>query len=404
MTQTNLDQHIASTFAKANVRFYHAENLRNLSTYCQARALLCRSELMKRDAVYYTQFYSDEADQALGVLTRVFGNIYDFGSIFARAAKTTPNVYGPITLVFRPTVFAEMLDIAITPQSIATHLADWTNVRVTEASVINEIASGDGYGSPVAGEWQMCELSCENAAISFTSLEKVLVEPIEVAGRRLIDYVRATAANLGVPIHERVYRRPENAAKLADLVALCEALPEGTENSDWKFSETQLPTSWSDLSEAKRKRMPGWCRYFYFGTLGECRLRDFIERMDEADDRTACELCDPGEDRPPAMVNYRPMDDGGVGSSALDVGYCDWCNGISVRCNECGAVRAVYEGEYDEVLDCDGGCGMRFRVVRTGSTDGGPSENVELVDETEDEAEDAEDNDDDDFADENADG
>lgn len=86
------------------------------------------------------------------------------------------------------------------------------------------------------------------------------------------------------------------------------------------------------------------------------------EMIESKDDRTICELCDPGEDRPPALVNY---DSGGFDSPvsiSIDAGYCDWCNGISIRCKHCGTVRGVHEVDYGSVLECEGGCGLRFVV------------------------------------------
>lgn len=109
-------------------------------------------------------------------------------------------------------------------------------------------------------------------------------------------------------------------------------------------------------------------------------------------DRTICDLCDPGEDRAPALVNYEPHEDG-HGAPRVDVGHCDWCNGISIRCRECGVVRGVFEGEHGTVLECEGGCGLRFTVNSDyDPRDGGGGECVEVLDNGEDE-EDGEDED-----------
>ncbi len=101
---------------------------------------------------------------------------------------------------------------------------------------------------------------------------------------------------------------------------------------------------------------------------------------DYDDDRTVCEICDPGEDRPPALVNYSPMQEQGEAQVRVDIGRCDWCNGIAVRCRSCGTVTSVWEGEYKQPLDCEGGCGLRFVVRSTsGFSDGGGAEWVELL-------------------------
>lgn len=369
MTASDLDQYIAAAFMGAGVRFYHAENLRNFSTYCSAGAILSRAELIRLDPLKYTRFYSDHEDERLGALSHVFGNIYDFGSVFARGRYTIPNIYGPVTLVFKSAVFADMTDITITPHSIVTHLDAWQSERVIDTSAVDEIVSGDSYGHPVAGKWQLCELSCAGPSLSFATLEKILVEPIAIGEKRLIDYVRSVGGRLGVPIAERHYQQDANVDLLQGLVSICESLPADLDNDAWFFDAAWL-WAWSGVTDDKRNRLPGWCRYFYFGTLTECRFTDFIEQMDEADDRTVCELCDPGSDAPPALVNYRPADLGGAGGGPLDVGHCDYCNGISVRCRECKVVHSFYESQYDKPVTCDGGCGIRFVVNSNRSSDG----------------------------------
>ncbi|MBL8622270.1 MAG: hypothetical protein JNK64_13235 [Myxococcales bacterium] len=382
MSQTKLDSYIAQKLGREGVRFYHAENLRNFSTYCTAGALLSRAELMRRDPVGFTRFRSDEEDERLGALSRVFGNIYDFGSIFAKAKNTIPNIYGPITLVFRPSVFGGMTDIAITPHSIVTHRDQWQSERVADAATVDSIVGGDGFGGAVARQWQMCELSCAEPALSFGALERILVEPIKIGDKQLVDYVRSVAAGLGVPIAVRVYRHTVNVDLLQNLVSFCEALTEGLDDERWSFDEVAL-ADWKGLTDDKRKRLAGWCRYFYFGTLAEAREGDFIGQMDEADDgddRSICELCDPGSDSPPALVDYQPAEPGESGRGSLDIGHCGNCNGISVRCRQCDAVHSFGEWEYDKPVSCGGGCGLRFMVVSNRSSDGS-SLYVELLDE-----------------------
>lgn len=73
-----------------------------------------------------------------------------------------------------------------------------------------------------------------------------------------------------------------------------------------------------------------------------------------------CGLCkEVDEHRPTSIIwNARPeMDD------SPDVGHCDCCGGVSVRCRFCGAVQAIAEGEYDTDLLCEGWCGAIFRLV-----------------------------------------
>lgn len=97
--------------------------------------------------------------------------------------------------------------------------------------------------------------------------------------------------------------------------------------------------------------------------------------LDADDDRTVCDVCDPGEDRMPPMVNYSHQE-----GDAFDVGTCEWCNSTSVRCRRCGAVRGVWGGEHEKALECEGGCGFRFRVTDDyDPRDGGGGISVEAL-------------------------
>jgi hypothetical protein len=381
-----LDEYISRQFAQRGVRFYHAENLRNFLTYCDARALLCREELMQRDPDYYTRFYSDDGDRALGALGRIFGNLYDFGAVFSRAPRTIPNIYGPITLAFRPAAFAAMSDIRITPASIATHSVTWTLVTLSAPAQIDELLAGDDYGSPIAPAWHFCELSAGCRTLSFEHLERVLVEPVTVGGRRLVDLVRAEVSvrSIDVDVQERGFRYAPNADALRELALLCEGLPPDIEHASWTLDEAALPQSFADHPPDRRRRVPGWCRYFYYGTLEEVRRRDEPESFEDYDDRTVCTLCDPGSERPPALVNYTRSDEGIPGSSSVDIGRCEWCDGLSIRCRTCGTVQGIYESSYgadrSTIQECEGGCGLRF-IVRNSfdPRDGGGGTDIEVL-------------------------
>lgn len=123
-----------------------------------------------------------------------------------------------------------------------------------------------------------------------------------------------------------------------------------------------------------RPRPPSWSKPWYEARsvheefmgyaerANEAALDPYLDRMDEEDDRTVCTLCDPGEDRMPAMVNYTSGED-------FDEGRCDWCGGVSVRCRDCGASTGIDEIVYDSPVECAGGCGQYFRVD-TGYDDG----------------------------------
>ena len=72
-----------------------------------------------------------------------------------------------------------------------------------------------------------------------------------------------------------------------------------------------------------------------------------------------CEVCDPDPDieegRPWISWGYRIDED-----LPFDIGTCQHCRSINVRCHHCGSVTGLTDSDYDRPVDCAGQCGMRF--------------------------------------------
>lgn len=344
---------------------------------------------MEADPKFHISFYSDKTDRRLGALERVFGNIYDFGSVFTVAPLTIPNVYGPIMLVFRPEVFSSMTDICITKQSIATLRDGWRSSALSTESELDELLSGDDFGSPISRSYRYSELSCANSRVSLEFLEEIIVEPLVVHGVSLLELVRddCDRAGLTCPVIERTYRSLANRNLLRDLVSVSENISVHTSQQEWVFNENQLPTACLIYPRERKNRICLWMRYFYFGTSNEVYY-DLIMN-NEDDDRTICTMCSPGEDRPPPMVNYQPWAKEGETEARIDLGYCDWCNGITIRCRKCGETLPVYEHEYDQPVCCPGECGLRFRIESYYDEDGILSKEIDILPDGDPEAMDA---------------
>lgn len=81
-------------------------------------------------------------------------------------------------------------------------------------------------------------------------------------------------------------------------------------------------------------------------------------------DYEICQLCDPGEDHSLPIIEFEhgyAIENEGI-ITQYDVGRCGWCNGIHVRCHVCGTTTGIYESQYNETIECDGECGLKFRV------------------------------------------
>jgi len=88
-----------------------------------------------------------------------------------------------------------------------------------------------------------------------------------------------------------------------------------------------------------------------------------------------CRICDPGEDRMPAVVDFYARDDE---SQRFQVGRCEWCNGINIKC-WCGCITGIADTCYDEVIECEGGCGRKYIVEEIYCGSGLFEENIRLV-------------------------
>jgi hypothetical protein len=308
-------------------------------------------------------FYSDELDRSLGVLGRVFGHLNDIGRIFQRARKTTPNVYGPIQLVFAPAVFSSMRDICITPKSIVNLDQNWRQHALLSEEKIEDLLRVDRSHNQINSAFSFCELSCSNNSISLEYLKCVRVEPLRLSNWSLLEIVENELRTYGirVPVEARPYARVENREALQQLVNFCERLSIPHSREALPLPVTSLPATFQALERSKKRRLILWCRYFTHGTIKPLR-HDAKWEPDEGEDYTICQLCAPGDERPPPKVSYSFIRGGQWGEFVLGEGHCDWCGGVSVRCESCGIVHPVPDAQYDVPIECDGECGLRFAV------------------------------------------
>lgn len=103
---------------------------------------------------------------------------------------------------------------------------------------------------------------------------------------------------------------------------------------------------------------------------------DIVEyqQLDDFDfDMDLCKACDPGDERPPAVVHWASEEGG------HRAGRCDWCNTLHIKCDVCGGVAAIEEVEYDELKECEGGCGLEFKVVNEYIGHGMCEQRIEII-------------------------
>ena len=362
---------IAEKLNEANCRFYHAINLRAFATYCSRAAILSRTQLKTLDAAT-TPFWSDPGDEQRGVMDRVFGNLYDFGEIFARARKQgAPNVYGPITLVMSPAAFSSMNDIVITKKSIVSLSGNWRD-HALDDTMVDEMLTGDDYGSPIAGGYHFSELSCKNNAVAFAALERIVVEPLSFEAKSLVDEVKTVldAAGIKVPVVMRHYANGEHLTLIQGLVNTLCAFRHGTDKSRMVFQD--VPKAISKMDKPYRRRFETWATYLYFDTVcylrndgDDAELRHWEEGRAEWRGRAAAyfeltdeeleELADRGEYHPKhnpdvSLLECHECNEDSVMLVEADIGVCTNLNCREIlrfhQCSRCGEATANHIWEY----------------------------------------------------------
>ena len=272
------DRTIAERLAKEGVEFFHADNIEAFRAHCDSGRLLCRRELMEVNPDGHTPFDSDEYDQNHGFDSRVFGNIYDLGSIFERAHEDNgPYIYGPIMFVFRPEVYMQMTDIIIVNKSMFTLGNTWRDFRLCDEAQLDSMLNPSHPDDKIHRNWHYAELNCSNCSIPLSYLSKVVVEPLEfraVDGQlyNLYDVATRILSQRGIghiPVEIRKYRSGKRGGitALRAMVEVCQGLPSTVTPDTWNVSQADLPGSLNYLSDAAQKRLIQWGKYFTFGTV-----------------------------------------------------------------------------------------------------------------------------------------
>jgi hypothetical protein len=168
-------------FAKA--RIHHAAQLRDLKTYVLLGHVASRSELFKQGKGGYTPFPSDSFDVLEGCDDDFFGNLPDQSS-YGKNGNSIPNIYGPITLVFRPSSLRDSgaNNVTVRRGAIWSKNAD-SRVALTPDDVTRLYLNP--FGTAGAGELQI-----HRGSLQLIDLESVIVNPITLHGHDLINGVR----------------------------------------------------------------------------------------------------------------------------------------------------------------------------------------------------------------------
>ncbi len=139
--------HVTQLIAELSSRdapLLHACQFQDLCGYIKLGGVPSRAHL-QRDGIVFTPFATDEIDHTNQVWDKVFFNLSDFSYWFAQGKNSLPNPYGPITLVFNPSVLTQATDVSITLRSAGAAGFD----RVGESISLDDFSRlfVDGTGS-----------------------------------------------------------------------------------------------------------------------------------------------------------------------------------------------------------------------------------------------------------------
>ncbi|RYD85604.1 MAG: hypothetical protein EOP84_01985 [Verrucomicrobiaceae bacterium] len=249
-------------------KLFHATNLRDFSSYINEGGILSRN-LLERHPEGFTEFFSDQKDKYLGVWNRSFGNLNDFGKYFWDRENSTPNAYGPITIVMGHRVWPGFPDLKITDRTITSS----SHRELNDNDIDSIFVEKDGRFFLRSG-YTGCEASTSLERLGFGDLAYVLVDPLEFNGRSLLDMVKEVSSPLIRPtqILERSVKM-KSQLETYGLLIQWSLLLKGKllrDNEDLRDSLPDNLIKWFDgLDGWKRSIMASWLTYTYNGTLSK---------------------------------------------------------------------------------------------------------------------------------------
>ena len=229
---------IVNVLDRRKAHLYHACQYTDFISYLQIGGIPSRAHLEAKKTEF-TPFDTDGVDQTNAVWDKVFLNLSDFGSTFARGQAAVPNPYGPILLCVRPSGLLNAGDVAVCLRSAGAQGFDRKRESLRTPAQIERLFSRPTNDKYPAKTWikfatqlqkdfnnpnaRDPEISCSFAAgyLSFEHVDRIVVDPYVINGTSLEQRVRqAQAAVKNRPaVHERVPKvRPERYNELADLV------------------------------------------------------------------------------------------------------------------------------------------------------------------------------------------
>jgi len=294
---------LVDLFEKRGVFFYHACQLMDFKSYVTIGGIPSRYLLEKSNSSF-TAFETDQVDHHSGVWPKVFGNLTDFGQGFAIGtwqSAPTPNPYGPILLVAKPSILLKSIDVAICLRSAGGRDFNREAESLSAADEVDQIfkykidespnqqsKSYLKYSDELRQEFHHKypndqhistynpEVSCtvQGDYLPFADLNFIVTDKYWVNNNRLINVVKGVVFNSGLmkEIRERRYRNNREQI-LTDLVNKFTAGPCSLQSLSDMRDISSITKDWANrlISNNLEWQYKRFAAYLEEGTLSEMR-------------------------------------------------------------------------------------------------------------------------------------
>jgi len=271
---------LVSILEEREAMLYHACQLKDFKSYVKLGGVPSRNKLFN-SGLEYTFFDTDEIDKTNKVWDKVFGNFSDFGNNFPReGTKSLPNPYGPIQIVFKPTVLNQVSDVAISLRSAGARDFDRDVECLSDARELNSLFLHQEKDTVPAQKKFMAydaelnrrfgrknckspEFNCsvENEVLSFESCAYIVVDGCVYKGQSLVEEVGKYAPK---PVRERYYQDQDKKKLIEELSVLSAAYDCTKSNFSNIGSASERLKAW--VSERDEFHYDRFVRYLSIGT------------------------------------------------------------------------------------------------------------------------------------------
>lgn len=278
-------QEVIKVLQARRAHLYHACQYKDFLSYLHIGGVPSRAYLVASDAGF-TAFQTDQIDQQNETWDKVFLNLSDFGTTFAKGKAAVPNPYGPILLRLTPAALETAADVAVCLRSAGATGFDRLHESLSTPEEIDRL-----FVNPVNAGYPMStwvkfapalradfdcpsahdpEISCsvDKGFISFSYVDRCIVDPYSVNGTALTKSVSSDveASPFDFPVWERISQ--VGAARYQELAnMILEETPPLSGAASWGVSEPLRTWAADILRGGLEYQFIRYAQYLREGTL-----------------------------------------------------------------------------------------------------------------------------------------